>query len=256
MSKNAPALDKVYTALPADFVRTRNAVAKELADAGGARQAADVKRLRRPTVPVWALNQVARKEPRTLSAFVKAVQDLSKAQRSGTGVPAAIQAERDARQHVLARAEELIAGSALRATPDVARRISNTLLAAATDAGARDRLVRGELDEERTPSGFELFAGAKPVPPRREGPAARRPTQVQDSKRAQERARELEEIARRHRDEAEETAKKKARLQRELRALDATTRQAQQAAKAADKDARKERDKLRLVTGGRPSRRR
>ena len=87
VAKPALPLDKLYTAVPAEFVRTRNAVVKELAESGHARQAAGVKRLRRPTVAVWAVNQVARQDSRAMGSFVQAAQALNEAQRAGRNVP-------------------------------------------------------------------------------------------------------------------------------------------------------------------------
>ena len=157
MARSAPVVDRLYAALPADFVKTRNALVRELTEAGRRREAAEVKRLRKPTVPVWALNRVAREAPASMRSFVNAVEELSKAQRRGKDVPAAMQAERDARQEVLSRVGTLIANAALRTTPDVVRRMSTTLLGAATDPHVRDRLLHGQLEEEIQPSGFELF---------------------------------------------------------------------------------------------------
>jgi len=191
-AKSSAGLDRLYAALPADFVRTRQAIARELTESGDARRAAEIKRLRRPTVPVWALNQVARRDAATLTAFVDAVQALRKAQRGGAGVPAAMKAERDARQRVVDRAEAAIAEASLRATPDVARRMSNTLLAAATDDESRGRLVAGTLDEELTPAGFELFEGARPVPPRRPGAPKHDVKALEAARKAEEQAQELD----------------------------------------------------------------
>src|SRR5262249_38111386 len=48
---------------PNDFVTARDQRARELRKEGEKDEAAAVKALRRPTVPVWALNQVARQRP-------------------------------------------------------------------------------------------------------------------------------------------------------------------------------------------------
>lgn len=241
-------LDRVYTAIPADFIRTREAVAKELADSGRAKEAAAIRRLRKPTVPVWALNQLARQEPKTVVAFVKAVQDLSKAQRTGAGVPEAIQAERQARQRVIEQAEGLASATGVQTTADTTRRIAHTLLGAATDGDARDRLARGELQAEMQPSGFELFSGATLRAVKRGKPDTSR---RQETAQVEERARELERIARQHRDTAAETAKKKARLEREILALDAAAKAEARAARAADTQATDARRKVRARRGGR-----
>lgn len=236
-------LDRVYAAAPADFVRTRNAVAKELADSGRAKDAAAVRRLRRPTLAVWILNQLARQEPGSVAAFVKAVESLGKAQRTGAGVAEAIKAERQARQRVIAQAEALAATAGVRTTADTTRRIANTFLGAATDRDARDLLARGELQDETQPSGFEQFAGVtlRAVKPAR--PAA----SLQREARIEKTARDLERTARQQRNAAAETARRKARLERDLRALEVAARDAERAAEGANARASEAREKLRAL---------
>jgi hypothetical protein len=163
MARRPDLYDKLYTVVPAEFVRTRNAVAAALRETGHARDAAAVGRLRRPTTPVWALNQIARREPNTIEVFLKAIHELSQAQRTGRRVPEAMKGERDSRQRVIDGTRAIVSNARLRSTPDLTRRISNTLLGAATDSAARDRLKRGELDHELQASGFDVFAGAQPV---------------------------------------------------------------------------------------------
>jgi hypothetical protein len=214
MARKADLYDKLYTAAPAEFVRTRNAVAAALREAGHASDAAAVRRLRRPTTPVWALNQVARREPNTVEAFIKAVRELSQAQRSGRGVSEAMKAERDSRQRVIDRARAIVSDARLGPSPDLTRRISNTLLGAATDAAVRDRLKHGELDHELQASGFDVFTPARPASTSRE------------------------------------TDRATHGLERQLRALDTTVRK-QGAAQTVDRDAAKHRRRFRVLSGGR-----
>ena len=54
------ALQRLYAVPPEEFVAVRNALAKELVQAGNRKTAEEVKSLRKPTVVVWALNRVAR----------------------------------------------------------------------------------------------------------------------------------------------------------------------------------------------------
>jgi hypothetical protein len=140
MARKADPYDELYTAVPVEFVRTRNSVAAALRDAGHHREAAALRRLR---TAVWALNQAARQEPKTVEAFVKAVHELSQAQRAGRRVAKAMKLERDSRQRVIERARAIVSGEKLRSTPDLTRRISSTLLGARPILPAEDQLKRG-----------------------------------------------------------------------------------------------------------------
>src|SRR5918995_7060126 len=74
-------IDSVF-ALPLDrFITERDALAKHLRVTGD-REAADrVKALRKPTVPAWALNQLARQDPRGVTDVVELGARLRDAQR-------------------------------------------------------------------------------------------------------------------------------------------------------------------------------
>ncbi len=53
----------LYSAPPEQFVAERNALAKRLADDGDSAGAARVKKLKKPSVPAWAVNRAAREAP-------------------------------------------------------------------------------------------------------------------------------------------------------------------------------------------------
>jgi hypothetical protein len=72
--------DDLFGVDPAEFVAARDALAKELRSGGDTSGAADVKKLRRPAVPVWALNQVARSQSRAVEAFLDAAVAARRAQ--------------------------------------------------------------------------------------------------------------------------------------------------------------------------------
>jgi hypothetical protein len=65
---------------PDRFVAERDALAKELRSAGRDDDAAAVKALRKPTATVWALNQLAEREPDALGALFEAGRALRAAQ--------------------------------------------------------------------------------------------------------------------------------------------------------------------------------
>ena len=81
--------DDLY-GLPLDeFTPARDALAKELRQAGRRDAADEVKALRKPSVSAWAVNQAARRRPQDVKALVKAGDELRKAQRQAVSGRAA-----------------------------------------------------------------------------------------------------------------------------------------------------------------------
>jgi hypothetical protein len=72
----------VFRVPPADFVATRDALVGRLLDDGRDDDAAAVKKLRKPTVVVWALNQVADRAAEDVTALREAGRDLRAAQQA------------------------------------------------------------------------------------------------------------------------------------------------------------------------------
>src|SRR4051794_204349 len=70
---------------PDRFIAERDALVKELRAAGRDDDAATVKALRKPTATVWALNQLADREPDALSAVFEAGRLLRAAPAGGNG---------------------------------------------------------------------------------------------------------------------------------------------------------------------------
>jgi hypothetical protein len=70
----------LFAVAPEEFVAARDQLVRELRAAGDKDEAADVKRLRRPAVPVWALNQVASADPRAVHELLDASADARTAQ--------------------------------------------------------------------------------------------------------------------------------------------------------------------------------
>ena len=59
----ADPLDELFTAVPTEFVARRDELVKQLRAERRRDEANEIKRLRRPTASVWALNQLAREHP-------------------------------------------------------------------------------------------------------------------------------------------------------------------------------------------------
>ena len=167
-------LDNLYAALPADFTRTRDDLAQRLKQAGQVEAAAEVKQLRKPTVPLWAVNQLARRHPDDVRALLDAGERLRVAQQAALRgesqeLRAATAEERKLLHGLTQRGAELLREAGHSADP---KRIADTLRAAAVDESGRELLQRGRLSEELEASGFGGFAGmeipsrskAKPSP--------------------------------------------------------------------------------------------
>jgi hypothetical protein len=94
---------------PKDFVTARDQLAKNLQNEGDKDGAKTVKALRRPTVPIWALNQVAREQPDEIEALVAASSQAHAAQDKD--VRDALARRRDRMHDVLVLARQMIDGS-------------------------------------------------------------------------------------------------------------------------------------------------
>jgi hypothetical protein len=150
---------------PKDFVTARDQLARKLQKDGDKDGAKTVKALRRPTVPIWALNQVARERPDEIEALVAASSKAHAAQ--DRDVRAALAERRDRMHDVLVQARQMIDGSGRPADQhelDITSALSTIL---ASDELTRDLLdgvltqVSGEAADIEWPdvSGTPLLSG-------------------------------------------------------------------------------------------------
>ena len=206
-------IDRLYGVPLDEFVRERDELAKRLRREGQRETADEVKRLRKPSVGAWALNQAVRrrrKETDALLAAGKRLREAHEALLSG-GDSAAL---RDAMQEErglasgLADCAEAIASETGKSGPALRERARSTLHAATVDEEAREELARGRFVREREAVGLGPFGAgaAPPAGPRakrdRSGGRKREPAKRDRSAAAREEAaREREEAAAREREE-------------------------------------------------------
>jgi hypothetical protein len=208
-----------------EFTAARNELARRLAQERDAR-ADEIRGLRKPTVPVWAVNQLARSDELGLRRLLAAGAALRKAQEkalegSGTaGLAKAQTGEREALRKLTERARSLLGEAGRPATDATLERISTTLSAAAIDESVREALKAGRLDRELEPLGFDALAGMQVAP---------RPARATDTTVADRRKQEADERRRRER---------RARVHD----LERDAREAERAADRAEADARKKRE--------------
>lgn len=142
---------------PEDFVATRDALAKELKAAGNVTEAAEVKKLRKPTVQAWIADQVRRHHDdvvdalRTASVSVAGAQEAAITKGDRDALKAATMQRRDAVRELGKAVEQVLARNGRPAAykDDVLSEIEAEITAevAGGTFGLRDDL---ELPRERT----------------------------------------------------------------------------------------------------------
>jgi hypothetical protein len=194
------AADRLFEVPLGEFVAAREQLARELRKEGKHEQAAEVAALRKPTVPVWAVNQLARRRRREVDLLLDAGHRLRAAQaepqpeKARDAFAKARDAEREAMQRLRAGAQEVLAEERGGASEAMVERVLATLRAAAVTEEGRELLARGRLTGELETTGFELAASL--VPKRKPTPAKR--PEVGAARAELERARKRErEVTRR-----------------------------------------------------------
>ena len=230
------------------FTEERNALVKALRKEGRRDEAAEVSKLRKPSVAAWAVNQLVRTQRRDVAALFEAGDSLREAQSqllAGHGeadaLRDAVEAERAAVDQLTQRARGLLSSEGHELTSATLERVSETLNAAALDEDVRAEVGDGCLVHELHHVGLGGLGAAAPSRSgRRAKSASRKPAaapreegarlkQTRPDRSAQ--ARKAEAEARRR---AQRTARElKASRSRRDRAA-AQFRQAEEALRDAD----------------------
>lgn len=150
-------VDELYQRPLAEFTSARNALSKTLSG--------DHKRivasLPKPTVPLWAINQLYWKDPSTYKALIDASEKLRTAHRAVIGgkkvdLRKPDEVHRSALERAAAKTVSLLERAAGNVSEPVRTAIRRTLATLPGDEQA------GRLTREPEPAGFSLFAGVKP----------------------------------------------------------------------------------------------
>lgn len=239
-SEEPDAIDRLY-ALPLDeFTAERDELAARLRSDGDRDRAAEVKRLRKPGVAAWALNQVRWSNSEQVDELIRAGQRLRDAQEkllSGGGREALDSAAEDERRLVseLARhAERELVAAGRSVSSAVEERLRDTLRAVATDDEAREALSAGRLLRDYTPSGLGgLLASQAGAAAAGDNATGKRARQLEERiEQARTKQRELEE-------EASQAARALRQAKREATAAASALERAEAADEQADSRARK-----------------
>jgi hypothetical protein len=165
----AQAAEELYAMPPAGFTAARDELARQARAAGERDAAAQIRKLARPTVSAWLVNQLVRASGEQMSRLFEVGQSLHDAQRELAG---------DRLRELSARRRQVIAellpeASRLAAAADVSvstaalDEVRATLEAALADANARTAVRSGQLTRALTYAGLgevDLTAALAVVP--------------------------------------------------------------------------------------------
>lgn len=152
-------IDDLYQLPLTEFTSARNALVKTVRGA----DATHVRKLQKPTVVAWAVNQVYWQARATLDKLMKAGERLRKAQIAAlTGKPADLREANDAHRKALAdavkEAEKIANATGSHPSPDGLMRTFEAL------SLAKDPPEHlGRLSDALQPAGFEALAGVTPT---------------------------------------------------------------------------------------------
>lgn len=228
-------LDRLYGLPLGEFTSARDQLATELREQGDSGAATRVKKLRRPTLAAWAVNQLVRSRRADIQELLSVGDDVRAAQRaalSGGGAEGMREItvrRRRVVDRLLDRTEVLLTNAGHAAGRSTMDKVGDTLMAATVDEKAAEAVRPGRLARELTaPSGFEAVAGQISAP-----------SEVASKRQARERAQRAKEKAR----AAEEAAKEADREARQLEQQAERTRQeAERARRNADRAAERARE--------------
>ena len=218
-------------AVPLDeFTAERDRLAKELRSRGEDESARRVKAMRKPSLPAWAVNRLAREDNDELARWFELRDELGGASDAAELRRLATQRRR-LLADLLKRAEDILRGAGHAVTATTTDAISKTLQAGGEQEDRR-RIEEGTLERPLTPTGFEGLGGFESAAIDSE-PQPARPSA--SARKAAERLSSEAEAAERKAQELARAAAKAARAAEDLaREAEQASRRAERARKKAD----------------------
>jgi hypothetical protein len=138
---------------PEDFTAERDRIAKDLKKQGDEDAAAQVKAMKKPNVTAYALNLVSRRHSELVETLLEADEKLRTA-KSRAEMDAAKAERQKAISSITTKATSLLEEQERSVTAQVRERLTETLLAVATDDVTRELLKAGRLVKEAEGGGF------------------------------------------------------------------------------------------------------
>jgi hypothetical protein len=258
-------LDRLYGLDPAAFVDERDRLARDLRAEDRRDEAEQVKRLRKPSVSAWTINQLARQERRDVDLLLDAGHRLREAQQgvlAGSdrkSLDEARSTERDALAN-LRKAAGRILSEAGRGNEPALNRVMQTLQAAAVSAEGRELLARGRFTGDLEATGFELLAplaqgetkrAARPKQAARPRRPDRQQGQRERLEAAREELREARSTARAAQKDLRDAEREADKAERELALAEGLVERSRTAAAAAEAAVRQAEEHVREAQGKR-----
>jgi hypothetical protein len=165
------AADELFGLALEDFVAQRDTLAKALRAEGRREDADAVRKLRKPTAVVWAVNQVMRTQRAPARALIEAADNALKR----PGDRDARRAHSDALDELARAAAGLLRGGGHGLSDDMLARVRSALHAASLDHELRDEFVAGRLQAEPGPAGLAALSAMSAQPKPRAAKAKPKP---------------------------------------------------------------------------------
>jgi hypothetical protein len=223
-------IDRLYGLPLAQFTAARDDVVRRLRS-GGDRQGADeIKRLRKPTVAAWALNQVHRDDPQGVQELIGAGQRLRDAHErllaGGDREPLqrAVAEERQLVRDLARHAERQLVAAGQSVSAAVETKLWATLRAVSADSEAGELISAGRLTRDYEIS--DLGLGLAPA-------GARIAAKVETGRRSRSEAAADAGVARKIRDVRQQLERSRARQQETEQTLEDAQRHAEAARREA-----------------------
>jgi hypothetical protein len=231
-------LEDLYAEPLADFTNRRNALAKELRDAGDREAADDVKALRKPSLPAWAINQGVRADHKAAAKLLDAGDALRGAHEQALGGDAddlrvAMAKEADAVEAMTMAAVR--AGEPEKLAGGMLDRVRDTLRAVAGDEELRSEFEAGCVTRDRKPGGMALGATPRGSSSKRKRKRPSGPTAAQRRKADAKVTKARKALDARRRDVAAATEKSE-RSRRAAKEAEARVADAEEAERLAGED--------------------
>ena len=147
--------DDLYALPLEEFTAARNELARALEEEGRAEDAARVKKLKKPPVSAWAVNQLARDDPAGIERLLDLLDRLKEA-RSAGDINELGGRRRELVAKLTRRAGELAEAAGHAASATTVQRVTQTLQAGAEE-DERELLRRGALPDDLEPAGFDAL---------------------------------------------------------------------------------------------------
>ena len=156
----ATAAGELYGAPLDEFTARRDGLARSLRAAGDKEAADAVKKLAKPSIAAWTVNQLAREREDEMAELIEAGAELRRVQEwllrreaDPHDLRRAVEAERAVVGRLAAAASELLQAAGRPGGPSLLERIAETLHAAASDPELADRARSGLLVREEVAVG-------------------------------------------------------------------------------------------------------